>query len=110
MKDGRVLGESGTRPDVKMGAHTEGVEAQRLLALAGNGNHDRGPFDLVRLPTGQPPVGVKQYLELRAGIDYRSCSDGRGSPLAMRPALVVAKAKKLPDKSQRSPSPNPVAR
>src|SRR5262252_9411257 len=51
-----------------MGAHTEGVEAQRLLALAGNGNHDRGSFDLVRLPT-QPPVGVKQYLELRAGID-----------------------------------------
>ena len=44
-------------------------KAQRLLALAGNGNHDRGPFDLVRLPTGQPPVGVKQHLELRAGID-----------------------------------------
>src|SRR5215469_13344318 len=69
MKDGRVLGESGSRPGVKMGAHTEGVEAQRLLALAGNGNHDRGPFDLVRLATGQPPVGVKQHLELRAGID-----------------------------------------
>src|SRR5262252_8609583 len=69
MKDGRVLGESGSRPDVKMGAHTEGVKAQRLLALAGDGNHDRGPFDLVRLPTGQLPVGVKHYLELRAGID-----------------------------------------
>src|SRR5215469_16661533 len=69
MKDGRVLGESGSRPGVKMGAHTEGVEAQRLLALAGNGNHDRGPFDLVRLATSQPPVGVKQYLELWAGID-----------------------------------------
>src|SRR5215831_17558979 len=57
-----------------MGAHTEGVEAQRLLALAGNGNHDRGPFDLVRLPTGQLPVGVKHYLELRAGIDLMPAS------------------------------------
>ena len=45
-----LLGEA--RPDVVVGAHTEGVEAQRLLALAGHGNHDRGPFDLVRLATG----------------------------------------------------------
>ena len=57
MKDGRVLGESGSRPDVKMGAHTEGVEVQRLLAVAGNGNHDRGPFDLVRLPQANRRLG-----------------------------------------------------
>src|SRR5439155_6968540 len=61
-----LLGEA--RPDVVVGAHAEGVEAQRLLALAGHGNHDRGPFDLV-LTAGQPPVGVEQYLEMRPGID-----------------------------------------
>src|SRR5215469_3855415 len=69
MKDGRVLGESGTRPDVKMGVHTEGSKRSACSRLPATGHHDRGPFDLVRLPTGQPPVGVKQYLELRAGID-----------------------------------------
>jgi hypothetical protein len=30
-----------------VGAHAERVEAQCLLALAGDGNDDRGPFDLV---------------------------------------------------------------
>jgi hypothetical protein len=29
-----------TWPDMVVGAHTEGVEAQRLLALASHGNHD----------------------------------------------------------------------
>jgi hypothetical protein len=50
-------------------AHAEGVETQRLFALAGHGNHDRGPFDLVRLTAGQPPVRMEPYLELRPGID-----------------------------------------
>jgi hypothetical protein len=40
-----------------------------LLALAGDGNHDRRPFDLVRLTIGQPPVRVEQYLEIWPGID-----------------------------------------
>src|SRR5271169_6407505 len=48
-------------------AHTERIEAQRLLALAGDGNHDRGPLDAVRLPA--QPVGVEHYLQVRAGID-----------------------------------------
>jgi len=29
-----------TWPDMVVGAHTEGIEAQRLLALASHGNHD----------------------------------------------------------------------
>ena len=62
-----LLGKA--RPNVVVGAHTERVEAQRLLALAGHGNHDRGAFDLVRLAAGRPPVGVKQYFEMRPGID-----------------------------------------
>src|SRR5207249_4500150 len=62
-----LLGEA--RPDVVVGAHTEGVKAQRLLALAGHGNHDRGPLDLVRLAAARPPVGVEQDLEMRPGID-----------------------------------------
>jgi hypothetical protein len=52
-----------------MGAHAERVETQRLLTLAGYGNHDRGPFDLIRLAAGRQAVGVEQYLEIRAGID-----------------------------------------
>src|SRR3954454_7723802 len=62
-----LIGEA--RPDVIMGAHAEGVETQRLLALAGYGNHDRGPFDLVRLAASGQAVGVEQYLEMRPGID-----------------------------------------
>src|SRR5205823_12159114 len=57
------------RPDMVVRAHAEGIEAQRLFALAGDGNHNRGPFDLVRLAAGQPPVGVEQYLEMRPGIE-----------------------------------------
>jgi hypothetical protein len=62
-----LLGE--TRPDMVVRTHTEGVETQRLFALASRGNHDRGPFDLVRLTAGQPPVRVEQYLEMRPGTD-----------------------------------------
>jgi len=62
-----LLGKA--RSDVEVGAHAEGVEAQRLLPLAGYGNNDRGPFDLVRFAAGRPPVRMKQYLELRPGID-----------------------------------------
>ena len=31
-------------------AHAEGIKAERLLPLARAGNHDRGPFDAIRLP------------------------------------------------------------
>src|SRR4030095_13842880 len=79
-----LLGEA--RPDVVVRAHTEWVEAQGLVALTGYCNHDRGPFDLVRLATGQPPIGVEQYLKMRPGIDmmpaapvlrHRCCIRGR---------------------------------
>src|SRR5690348_4043076 len=39
-----------TRADVIMTSHAEGIEAERLLPLARDGDHDRGPFDFVRLP------------------------------------------------------------
>ena len=38
---------SKARPDMVVGPHAEGIEAQRLLAFAGDGNDDRGPFDFV---------------------------------------------------------------
>src|SRR5579884_2170957 len=50
-----LLGQTG--PDVEVGAYAERVEAQRLLAFAGDGDHDRGPFDVVRLPAAELPVG-----------------------------------------------------
>jgi hypothetical protein len=54
---------------VVVSAHTEWVEAQGLLTLTGYCNHDGGPFDLVRVATGQPPIRVEQYLKMRPGID-----------------------------------------
>jgi hypothetical protein len=39
------------RTDVVVAAHTEGVEAERLLPFARDGDRDRGPFDLVRHPS-----------------------------------------------------------
>jgi hypothetical protein len=54
--------------------HAERVEAQRLLALTGDGDDDRRPFGLVRLATGQPPVGMKQDFEMLHRSDAsRSC-------------------------------------
>jgi hypothetical protein len=50
-------------------AHAEGIEAERLLPLAGDGDHDRGPFDAVRLPAKQLPVGVEHYMQMRPGVD-----------------------------------------
>src|SRR5207245_7998719 len=49
--------------------HTEGIEAEGLLPLARDGDHDRGPFDAVRLPAEQLPVGVEHYMQMRPGID-----------------------------------------
>jgi hypothetical protein len=62
-----LIGEA--RPDVIVGAHAERVETQRLVTLAGYGNHDRGPFDLIRLAAGESTIRVEQYLEMGAGID-----------------------------------------
>ena len=39
------------RTDMVVAPHTEGVKAQRLLALACDGNHDGRAFDTIRLPT-----------------------------------------------------------
>jgi hypothetical protein len=50
-------------------APAEGVEAQRLLALAGDRDDDRWAFDAVRLPAEQLPVGVKHYVQTWPGID-----------------------------------------
>src|SRR5439155_19766907 len=65
-RKGDLLGEA--RADVVVGAHAEGIEAQRLLPLARHGYHDRRPHDLV-VAAGQPPVGMEQDLQVRAGID-----------------------------------------
>jgi hypothetical protein len=45
-----------------MGAHTEGVEAQRLLSLAGDSDHDRGPHNLIRLAAAGSSVGMEQHF------------------------------------------------
>ena len=37
-----------TRTDVIVASHAEGIEAERLLPLARDGDQDRGPFDFVR--------------------------------------------------------------
>src|SRR4029077_13219343 len=57
------------RTDMIVAAHAEGIEAQRLLPLARDGDHDRGPFDAVRLPAEQLPVGVEHYMQMRPAID-----------------------------------------
>jgi hypothetical protein len=50
-----------------MASHAEGIEAERLLPLARDGDHDRGPFDFVRLPA--EPVGIKHNVQVRPGIN-----------------------------------------
>src|ERR1700731_1425425 len=55
--------------DVIVAARAEWIKAERLLPLAGDGNDDRGPFDAVRLPAEQLPVGVKHYVQMRPGTD-----------------------------------------
>jgi len=54
---------------VIVAARAEWIKAERLLPLAGDGNDDRGPFDAVRLPAEQLPVGVKHYVQMRPGTD-----------------------------------------
>jgi hypothetical protein len=54
---------------VIVAARAEWIKAERLLPLAGDGNDDRGPFDAVRLPAEQLPVGVKHYVQTRPGTD-----------------------------------------
>jgi hypothetical protein len=52
-----------------MAARAEGIEAQRLLSLARNRDHDRSPFDVIRLPAEQLSVGVEHDMQMRPGID-----------------------------------------
>ena len=49
-----------------MASHAEGIEAERLLPLARDGDHDRGPFDFVRLPA--EPVGIEHNVQVRPGV------------------------------------------
>src|SRR5439155_18609710 len=65
----RKLPATLARTDVIVTAHAEGIEAERLLPLARDGDHDRGPFDAVRLPAEQLPVGVEHYMQIWPGID-----------------------------------------
>lgn len=58
----RYLPAAEARTDVIVTARAEWIKAERLLPLAGDGNDDRGPFDPVRLPAEQLPVGVKHYV------------------------------------------------
>jgi len=55
------------RTDVIMASHAEGIEAERLLALAGDGDQDRRPLDFVRLPA--EPAGVEHNVQVRPGIN-----------------------------------------
>jgi hypothetical protein len=65
----RELPATLARTDVIVAAHAEGIEAEGLLLLARDGDHDGGPFDAVRLPAEQLPVGVEHYMQMRPGID-----------------------------------------
>ena len=56
-----------TRTDMIMASHAEGIEAERLLPLARDGDQDRGPFDFVRLPA--EPVGIEHNVQVRPGIN-----------------------------------------
>jgi len=57
------------RADVIMASQAEGIEAERLLPLARDGDQDRGPFDFVRLPAEQLPVGIEHNEQMRPGIN-----------------------------------------
>jgi len=56
-----------TRTDVIMASHAEGIEAERLFPLTRDGDHDRGPFDFVRLPA--KPVGIEHDVQVWPGIN-----------------------------------------
>jgi hypothetical protein len=45
-----------------VGAHTEEVEAQRLLPLAGDSDHDRGPYNLIGFAAAGSSVGMEQHF------------------------------------------------
>ena len=56
-----------SRTDVIMASRAEGIEAERLLPLARDGDQDRGPFDFVRLPA--EPVRIEHNVQVRPGIN-----------------------------------------
>jgi hypothetical protein len=55
-----LFGEA--RPEMVVSAHTEGVEAQRLLPLAGDSDHDRGPYNLIGFAAAGSSVGMEQHF------------------------------------------------
>ena len=58
-----------TRADLVVASDAEGIEAERLFPLTRHGDQDRGPFDFVRLPTEQWPVGIEQNVQMRPAIN-----------------------------------------
>jgi hypothetical protein len=56
-----------TRTNVIVASHAEGIEAERLLLLARDGDQDRGPFDFVRLSA--EPAGIEHNVQVRPGIN-----------------------------------------
>jgi hypothetical protein len=56
-----------TRSDVIMASRAEGIEPERLLPFARDGDQDRGPFDFVRLLA--EPVGIEHNVQVRPGIN-----------------------------------------
>jgi hypothetical protein len=65
----RKLPAALVRTDVIVTTQAEGIEAERLLALARDGHHDAGPLDIVRLPAEQLSVGVEHNMQMRPGLD-----------------------------------------
>ena len=55
-----------TRAYMIVASDAEGIEAERLFPLTRDGDHDRGPFDFVRLPA--EPVGIEHNVQVRPGI------------------------------------------
>jgi len=80
--------------------------SKRLLALADNGNHDRGPLDLVGLAAGQPPVRVEQHFEMRPGIDLMKTAPVLGHCL-LHPRLLHC-APPFPNFIATTPKPGPL--
>ena len=68
-KPKRNLPATLTRAYMIVASDAEGIEAERLFPLARHGDQDRGPFDFVRLPAKQLPVGIEHDLQMRPGTD-----------------------------------------
>src|SRR5207302_9389547 len=83
----RKLLAAQARTDVVVAALAKGIETERLLPLARDGDHDRLPYDAVRRPAEQLPVGVEHYVQVRSGIDLVPSIAVLGHGLLHRPWL-----------------------